>query len=378
MTSRAREGLLSGSPDHHYPPKRRLSFRVKLRHPGGMARGQKKPREIGRKIASAAVARGGDPLPAFVGPQLALLKKEPPSGASWVHELKLDGYRIHARIDRGEVKLLTRNGLDWSPRYGATAEALRGLKCERAYLDGELCAVNPDGTTSFAAMQAATDTGRSGDLVFFLFDLLHLDGVDARPLPLTDRKAKLAGLLEGAGRRLVYHEHLVGDGRAILEQACKLKAEGIVSKQADAPYAPGNRGLWVKTKCLNRQEFVVVGWTEGEGARRALGSLLLGYYEGGRLVYAGRAGTGLNEREIRDLRQRLKPLAVAKMPLASAPPRDSRFGRPLELKRVHWVRPDLVVEITYLTLTADGLVRQAVYQGLREDKRARDVRLEGP
>jgi bifunctional non-homologous end joining protein LigD len=341
-----------------------------------MARGPRKPREIGRNVASAPAARRDDPLPAFVAPQLALLRKEPPSGPSWVHEIKLDGYRIHARIDRGEIKLLTRNGLDWSPRYGATAEALRELKCEHAYLDGELCAVNPDGTTSFAAMQAATDTGRSGDLVFFLFDLLHLDGVDRRPPPLTDRKARLAELLKGTTRGLVYHEHLVGDGRAILKQACKLKAEGIVSKRVDAPYAPGNRGLWIKTKCLNRQEFVVVGWTEGEGARKALGSLLLAYYEGSRLVYAGRAGTGLTEREIGDLRQRLEPLAVGKMPLASAPPRDSRFGRPLELKRVHWVRPELVAEVTFLTWTEDGLLRQVVYQGLREDKPASKVRLE--
>jgi bifunctional non-homologous end joining protein LigD len=231
---------------------------------------------------------------------------------------------VHARIDSGEIRLLTRSGLDWSPRYGATAEALRELKCERAYLDGELCAVNPDGTTSFAAMQAATDTGSSGDLVFFLFDLLHLDGADTRPLPLLDRKAKLAELLKRTTRGLVYHEHLVGDARAILKQACKLKAEGIVSKRAGAPYAPANRGLWVKTKCLNRQEFVVVGWTEGEGARKALGSLLLGYYEGRRLIYAGRAGTGLTEREIRDLRRRLESLAVPKMPLAAPPPRDSR------------------------------------------------------
>jgi bifunctional non-homologous end joining protein LigD len=177
-----------------------------------MARGEKKPRivrrEIGRKIASAPAVRRADPLLAFVDPQLALLKKEPPSGPSWVHELKLDGYRIHGRTERGEVKLLTRNGLDWSPRYGATADALRELKCERAYLDGELCAVNPDGTTSFAAMQAATDTGRTGDLVFFAFDLLHLDGTDTRPLPLLDRKAKLAELLKGAGRGLAYPEHL--------------------------------------------------------------------------------------------------------------------------------------------------------------------------
>jgi bifunctional non-homologous end joining protein LigD len=162
----------------------------------------------------------------------------------------------------------------------------------------------------------------------------------------------------------------------VLAAACRIGAEGIVSKRVDQPYAPGNRGIWIKTKCLNRQEFVIVGWTEGEGSRKELGSLLLGYYRDGELVYAGRAGTGMTWKEMADLRQRLEPLAIERMPLAAPPPRDSRFGRPLELRRVYWVRPELVVEVTFLTWTDDGLLRQVAYQGLREDKDPNKVRLE--
>ena len=160
-----------------------------------------------------------------------------------------------------------------------------------------------------------------------------------------------------------------GRGRAFYEQACALKLEGIVSKRADAPYAPGNRGLWLKVKCLNREEFVVVGWTDPEGTRPWLGALLLAYYDpDGRLVYAGRAGTGIDNAELERLWRRLQPLATSEMPLDVPPPRDSRFGSPLVLSRLHWVRPELVVEVKYLTWTEDNLLRQVVYEGLREDK----------
>jgi DNA ligase D-like protein (predicted ligase) len=328
-------------------------------------------------VKRPASSRRSDPLPNFVAPQLCLLREEAPTGDRWVHELKYDGYRLHARLERGKVHLLTRTGLDWTHRYGATAEALSGLRADCAYLDGELCAVRSDGTTSFAAMQAATDSGSSGELVFFLFDLLHLDGVDTRPLPLLARKTRLEKLLKRADRRLRYSEHMAGNGPSIRKEACALGAEGIVSKQVEAPYAAGNRGIWVKTKCLNRQEFVVVGWTDPEGSRPHLGSLLLGYYRAnGSLTYAGRAGTGMDARTLAGLRRRLERLAIKRMPLAEPPPRESRFGRPLELQRVHWVRPKLVVEVTFLTWTDDGLLRQVVYQGLREDKPASAVKLE--
>lgn len=173
---------------------------------------------------------------------------------------------------------------------------------------------------------------------------------------------------------LRYSEHVVGDGPRFRTQACKLGLEGVISKQADRPYAPGDRGIWVKSKCLNREEFVVVGWTDPEGSRPHIGALLLGNYtEDGRLHYAGRAGTGMTAKELKRLADLLGPLRVSRMPLAESPPRDSRFGSPLQLSKVHWVRSKMVVEVTYLTWTEDNLLRQVSYQGQREDKPAREV-----
>lgn len=187
------------------------------------------------------------------------------------------------------------------------------------------------------------------------------------------RKRRLAELVTGTAAPLHYSDHQAGRGPEFQAEACKLRLEGIVSKRADAPYAPGNRALWVKTKCLNREEFVV-GWTDPEGSRPHLGSLLLAYYvPDGKLVYAGRAGTGLNAAELLRLRRRLEPIGIGRMPLDVPPPRTSRFGSPLVLSRVHWVRPELVAEVTFLTWTDGGLLRQVVYQGLREDKPAREV-----
>jgi bifunctional non-homologous end joining protein LigD len=239
-------------------------------------------------------------LPAFVRPQLTRLVETPPKGDGWVHEIKFDGYRIHARIEAGKAKLLTRAGLDWTDRYEVPAESIAKLKVQAAYLDGELCAVGEDGVTSFAAMQAATDSRASTDLVYFAFDLLWIDGEDLRLRPLVDRKKRLEALLKGAPSQVRYSEHLVGNGPEVLRKACALYVEGIVSKRADAPYVPGDRGIWTKAKCVNRQEFIVVGWTDPEGSRRGVGALLLGYYDSnGRLIYAGRVGTGMTQRTLR-------------------------------------------------------------------------------
>ena len=173
-------------------------------------------------------------------------------------------------------------------------------------------------------------------LVYFIFDLLHLDGDNVSARPLIERKSRLAALLSGVAQPLHYSDYHRGEGPAIHEQACKLELEGIVSKRADAPYTPGNRGLWVKVKCLHREEFVVIGWTDPEGARPFLGALLLGYYDpGGRLTYAGRVGTGINTAELERLWLRLQPLATSTMPLDVPPPRSTRFGSPLVLSRVH-------------------------------------------
>ena len=171
--------------------------------------------------------------------------------------------------------LLTRTGLDWTHKYPAIAQAVASLGARQAYLDGELCGVGPDGITSFSMIQLASDAGNAAGLVFFLFDLLYLDGEDLCPRPLIERKTRLAALLTNVGSPLHYSDHQAGHGRAFFEKACALSVEGIVSKRADAPYAPGNRGLWRKVKCLHREEFVVVGWTDPEGSRPWLGALLL-------------------------------------------------------------------------------------------------------
>ena len=325
------------------------------------------------------VADPQSPPPTFTQPQLSLLVKTPPSGPDWAHELKYDGYRIHARLVRGEARLLTRTGLDWTDRYEATAKAISALAVQSAYLDGELCAVRPDGTTSFSEIQAATDERRTTNLVYFVFDLLFLDGKNLAGLPLLERKEGLKAILEGAPRSVQYSDHHIGNGQRFLQAACGAKAEGIISKRVDAPYVPGDRGLWRKAKCYQREEFIIVGYSEPEGSRSHIGALLLAYYDdAGHLVYAGRVGTGMSGAELRRLHGALQPLRTPKMPLDAPPPRTSRFGSPLNLSRVTWVRPKLVCEVRFLTWTADGLVRQGAYEGLRSDKPAKDVRRPRP
>ena len=331
------------------------------------------PRVI-KRSASQAVKAGRSrrdlPLPHFISPQLSQPVEKPPSGPQWLHEIKLDGFRMAARIDNGRVQLLTRTGLDWTDKYPSAIAALADVRVKTAYLDGELCGVDDAGLPSFAQTQAATDGAR---LVYYVFVLLHINGWDVSALPLIERKKLLEPLVANKPG-LQFNGHETGDGELILEHAGKLGFEGVVSKTSDAPYAPGNRGLWRKAKWLNRQEFVVVGWSDPEGTRAFLGALLLGYYtDDGKLIYAGRVGTGMPVKVLADLRRRLDPIARNTSPLSVPPSRKTRFGSPLVLSRVHWVEPTLVAEITYLTWTADNLLRHTVYKGLREDKPADQV-----
>ena len=223
-----------------------------------------------------------------------------------------------------------------------------------------------------------SDGSRGVRLVYFAFDLLHLDGRDIASLALIERKALLEPLV-AAIPNLQFNGHEARGGELIRRHAGQFGHEGIVSKTINAPYAPGNRGLWRKSKCLNRQEFVVIGWTDPEGSRPHLGALLLGYYDDdGKLIYAGRVGTGMPAKVLADLRRRLDPLARSSSPLSAPPPRETRFGSPLVLSRVHWVKPQLAAEIIYLSWTEDGLLRQTVYMGLRSDKPAGEVRRKLP
>jgi DNA ligase D-like protein (predicted ligase) len=275
--------------------------------------------------------------PAWIKPELAALVKAAPEGTGWLHEMKLDGYRMHARLGSGGVQIITRRGNDWTAKYPPIAKALTELRAENAYLDGELCGVGPDGRTAFNLIQNSMEQG-DASLVFFLFDLLFLNGEDLTSLPLVERKARLEKLLVGAPSSIRFNDHQIGHGPAFHKVACEHRLEGIVSKRVNSRYEPDRRA-WLKIKCLNREEFVVVGWSDPEGSRHRIGALLLGYYvSDGKLIYAGRVGTGMPVAELERLHGRLESLAISKMPLAEPPPRGGRFGSPLVLSRVHWVR----------------------------------------
>lgn len=311
-------------------------------------------------------------LPAKYTPQLATLVKSPPQGDAWLHELKYDGYRIGARIDRGAVRLLSRNGKDWTERFAAVRDAVERLGVERALLDGEVAIVLPDGRTSFQALQhASAGAAAGGHLAYFVFDLLHLDGDDIGRLPLEERKVRVKRLLKRPGAVLRYADHVVGHGAHVLAEACRQGLEGIVSKRGDAPYQPGRGPTWLKTKCTLRQEVVIGGFTDPEGSRAGIGALLIGVFDAGKLIYAGKVGTGFSQASARDLRQRLEGLERREPPFAS-PPR-GRLGR-----EAHWVGPQLVAEVAFTEWTEDGKIRHPSFQGLRADKRAEDVMRERP
>jgi bifunctional non-homologous end joining protein LigD len=217
-------------------------------------------------------------LPEFIAPELATIVDTAPTSGGWVHEIKLDGYRTAARAESGKVSLLTRTGLDWTARFRPIAVALADVPGTTAYLDGEVVVLGPDGVTSFAALQDALSKGRSGDLVYFVFDLLHLNGLDLRPLPLVERKAALKRLLgrQRRGGLIRFSDHVQGQGEAFYTHACRLGLEGIVSKLASSPYRSERTSEWLKVKCLLRQEMIIGGWQDSDKHGRALRSLLLG------------------------------------------------------------------------------------------------------
>jgi bifunctional non-homologous end joining protein LigD len=301
-------------------------------------------------------------------PQLAQLVKTAPSGADWVHEPKYDGYRIGCRVERGRATLISRNGKDWTNAFPEIADAAARLPVRTALLDGEVCVVLPDGRTSFQALQNLSREDR-GRLVYFVFDLLFLDGRSLLREALDARKAALHGIIRGS--RVRFAEHLQGDGPAAFREACRLGLEGIVSKQRSQPYAGGKRVGWVKTKCIQRQEFVIGGFTDPEGAREGIGALLVGTYKDGALVFGGKVGTGFSTRVARDLRRRLNQLEVPDCPFTPRPA--GWLG-----KHAHWVRPELVAEATFTEWTDEGKIRHPSFQGLREDKSPADVVREVP
>ncbi|HCW96777.1 MAG TPA: ATP-dependent DNA ligase, partial [Pseudomonas sp.] len=303
------------------------------------------------KAAATTLPEGAVPaeLPASFKPQLATLVESVPEG-DWRYEIKFDGYRLLARIEGERVQLFTRNGHDWTAKMPRQAEALAGLGLDSAWLDGEVVVLGEEGAPDFQALQNAFEAGRSGSILYYLFDAPYLEGHDLRQVPLEERRALLARLLERSDSELLrFSADFSEQPESILESACQMRLEGLIGKRAGSSYVSRRSNSWVKIKCKNRQEFIIVGYTEPKGARSGFGALLLGLHDDdGKLQYAGKVGTGFNQATLKSLHAKMRPLETERSPLAKAPPA-------ADVRGAHWLEPRLMCEVAYAEMTRQGV-----------------------
>ncbi len=365
-TGKSIEQIASGK--HAVWQSNRASGKSSDRSPDKSGLGAKPRPSVKSPSAPGAVKA---PQEKWVVPQLATLVTASPEGEEWVHELKYDGYRILCRINGGKATLLTRNGNDWTAKLPHIARAAADLPVKTTWLDGEVVAVLPDGRVSFQTLQNAFDAQSDSNLIYFVFDLLYLDGYDLRSASLIERKRLLAALFKNSSPTdlIHYSDHITGKGDVAFTEACRSGMEGLIAKRADASYVGGRNRNWVKVKCGRRQEFVIGGFTDPSGSRSGFGALLLGVYDGqGRLRFSGRTGTGFSQRSLKELHIRLKKLEQDTPPFSN-PPRE---------RGLHWVKPVLVAEVAFAEWTNEDQLRQASFQGLREDKDPQKVIHERP
>jgi bifunctional non-homologous end joining protein LigD len=306
--------------------------------------------------------------------QLATLVDTPPEGAQWLHEIKFDGYRLLAYVVGGASRLLTRNGKDWTNKFPSLSSALDKLPVKNAVLDMEAVMLDEDGKSSFQSLQAALgEGGNRANIVAYIFDLLYIDDADLTKKPLLDRKVRLQTLLKSNKLPLRYSGHVLGQGAEMFAKACETGLEGIISKEANAPYVGGRQRSWLKIKCSRRQEFIIVGFSDARKGERALGALYLAYQKNGTLQYAGKVGTGFSMRSARELAGRLAKVGVQTPVLSRSETAGLAAG---EWSAVHWVKPILLCEVAFTEWTADGRIRHPSFQGLREDKNPSQVNRE--